>query len=93
MQNMQDSLRERRTDSIKLNNFSKSEVMLNKFPNGGDLRVPRHQQQQPQQANSVQTLVVGSTTRVAVGDHSGQQQQQTPPKGNGFCLTGPVTDL
>lgn len=92
MQNMQDSLRERRTDPVKLNNFSKSEVTLNKFANGGDFKVQRQQHQQ--QANTVQTVVVGSTTRVAVGqENNGQQQEQLPPKGNGFCLTGPVTDL
>lgn len=87
MQNMQDSLRERRTDPVKLNNFSKSEVTLNKFANGGDFKVQRQQQQ----ANTVQTVVVGSTTRVAVGQEN--NGEQLPPKGNGFCLTGPVTDL
>lgn len=73
---MQESLG-RRTSStsdqpIKLNNFSKSETVLNKFAaktNGVASR-------QAQQASSVQTVAAAS-----------------PPKGNGFCLSGPVTDL
>lgn len=78
MQNMQDSMGRRTSEPIKLNHFSKSENVLNRFAatNGGngvaDVK---------QRANTVQTVVVGSTVATS------------PPRGNGFCLTGPVTDL
>lgn len=103
MQNMQDSMSSRTpptttaaNDSMataRLRNFSKSETGLNKF---GAAQKQRQQNEMEvrQQANTVQTLVVGSTTTAAAG--GGQpmmQQQQSPAKGNGFSLKGPVTDL
>lgn len=85
MQTMQESLMQgrRTSEPVKLNNFSKSETVLNKFAattNGVAANDLKHR---AQQANTVQTLVVGTTTATAA----------SPPKGNGFCLTGPVTDL
>lgn len=64
---------------VKLNNFSKSETVLNKFNATTNGVMTKGQQQ----GNSVQTVLVGSTTTLAA----------SPPKGNGFCLSGPVTDL
>lgn len=76
----------RTSEPIKLNNFSKSDAALNKFlaTNGGD----GMKSQRGHQANTVQTLVVGTTTGSLTAGLA-----TSPPKGNGFSLTGPVTDL
>ena len=77
---MQESLGRRQSEPVKLNNFSKSETVLSRTASNGLGGDPR----KAQQANTVQTVVVGTTVSPAVA---------SPPKGNGFCLTGPVTDL
>lgn len=71
MQNMQES-RRASEPPVKLNNFSKSETVLNKFNATTNGVMSKGQQQ----GISVQTTSAAS-----------------PPKGNGFCLSGPVTDL
>lgn len=74
-----------RKSEPKLNNFSKSENVLTKFSTAaanGASDANRKAPHPTANATTVQTLVVGSTTTT-----------QSPPKGNGFLLTGPVTDL
>lgn len=90
MQNMAESMGRRTSEPIRLNHFSRSETVLNnnKFSgtNGGG--VTEMKPARSQQANAVQTLVVGrevSATAAAL--------PPSQPKTNGFCLTGPVTDL
>lgn len=92
MQSMQESLKNRRpSEPIKLNNFSKSEAVLNRQhsqSNGEQHHQVTTVKGKPQQANTVQTIVVGTTTSTAAAAAAA-----SPPKGNGFVLKGPVTDL